>query len=93
MINRLTFANVVGILLENKKKTYTQYQMVLNIFSQYMNDTATSTDLIGDGMIQISRWCNGDRPIPKDLLENMKKKLLGRYGRRFPHQNHSESHQ
>ena len=34
-----------------------------------MNDTATSSDLIGDGMIRISRWCNGDRPIPKDVLE------------------------
>ena len=69
MINRLTFANVIGILLDNKKKTYTQYQMVRSIFSKYMNDTATSSDLIGDGMIRISRWCNGDRPIPKDVLE------------------------
>ena len=34
-----------------------------------MNDTVASADLIGDGMIQISRWCNGERPIPKDVLE------------------------
>lgn len=34
-----------------------------------MNDTVTSADLIGDGMIQISRWCSGERPIPKDVLE------------------------
>lgn len=69
MINRLTFANVIGILLENKKKTFTQYRMVHCIFSKCMNDTVTSSDLIGDGMIQISRWCSGDRPIPKDILE------------------------
>ena len=69
MINRLTFANVIGILLENKKKTFTQYRMVHCIFSKCMNDTVTSADLIGDGMIQISRWCSGERPIPKDVLE------------------------
>lgn len=69
MINRLTFANVIGILLENKKKTFPQYRMVYCIFSKCMNDTVTSADLIGDGMIQISRWCSGERPIPKDVLE------------------------
>lgn len=69
MINRLTFANVIGILLENKKKTFAQYRMVHCIFSKCMNDTVTSADLIGDGMIQISRWCSGERPIPKDVLE------------------------
>lgn len=69
MINRLTFSNVIKILLENKKKTFPQYRMVYCIFSQCMNDTVTSADLIGDGMIQISRWCSGERPIPKDVLE------------------------
>ena len=69
MINRLTFANVIKILLDNKKKTFTQYRMVYCIFSKCMNDTVTSADLIGDGMIQISRWCSGERPIPKDILE------------------------
>ena len=69
MINRLTFANVIKILLENNKKTFTQYRMVYCIFSKCMNDTVTSADLIGDGMIQISRWCSGERPIPKNVLE------------------------
>jgi len=69
LINRLTFANVIKILLENKKKTFTQYRMVYCIFSKCMNDTVTSADLIGDGMIQISRWCSGERPIPKNVLE------------------------
>lgn len=39
--------------------------MVYCIFSKCMNDTVTSADLIGDDMIQISRWCSGERPIPK----------------------------
>ena len=69
MINRLNFSNMIGILIENKKKTFPQYRMVYCIFSKCMNDTVTSADLIGDGMIQISRWCSGERPIPKDVLE------------------------
>ncbi len=76
MKNRMTFSNMIGILLDNKKKTFTQYRMVQCIFSQYWDDTATSADLIGDGMIQISRWCNGDRPIPKDLLEKYEENNL-----------------
>lgn len=60
---------MIKILLENKKKTFTQYRMVYCIFSKCMNDTVTSADLIGDGMIQISRWCSGARPIPKNVLE------------------------
>ena len=60
---------MIKILLENKKKTFTQYRMVYCIFSKCMNDTVTSADLIGDGMIQISRWCSGERPITKNVLE------------------------
>ena len=41
--------------------------MVYCIFSKCMNDTVTSADLIGDGMIQISRWCSGERPIYNNL--------------------------
>ena len=50
--------------------------MVQSIFSQYLSDTATSADLIGDGMIQISRWCTGERPIPKDILEEYEENNL-----------------
>ena len=32
MQNRITFSNVIGVLLENKKKTYAQYQMIEDIF-------------------------------------------------------------
>ena len=30
--NRITFSNIIGVLLENKKKTYAQYQMIEDIF-------------------------------------------------------------
>lgn len=32
MQNRITFSNVIGMLLKNKKKTYAQYQMIEDIF-------------------------------------------------------------
>ena len=32
MQNRITFSNIIGVLLENKKKTYAQYQMIEDIF-------------------------------------------------------------
>ena len=32
MQNRITFSNEIGVLLENKKKTYAQYQMIEDIF-------------------------------------------------------------
>lgn len=76
MINRLTFSNVIGILLENKKKTFTQYQMVLSIFAQYLDDTLAGADLYAEDMTQFSRWCNGERPIPKDIIQHYEKNNL-----------------
>lgn len=76
MINRLTFSNVIGILLENKKKTFTQYQMVLSIFAQYLDDTLSNADLYAEDMTQFSRWCNGERPIPKDIIQHYEKNNL-----------------
>lgn len=70
MINRFTFSNVIGILLENKKKTFTQYQMVLSIFAQYLDDTLSNADLYAEDMTQFSRWCSGERPIPKDIIQH-----------------------
>ena len=72
----MTFSNVIGILLENKKKTYTQYQMILNIFAQYLDDTLTGTDLYAEDMTQFSRWCSGDRPISKDIIQHYEKENL-----------------
>ncbi len=69
MRNRLTFANVIGVLLENKKKTYPQHQLVRSLFSAYLDDTLTAPDLIADDTTMYSRWCNGARPIPIDILK------------------------
>lgn len=69
MRNRLTFANVIGVLLENKKKTYPQHQLVRSLFSAYLDDTLTVSELIADDTTMYSRWCNGARPIPIDILK------------------------
>lgn len=69
MRNRLTFANVIGVLLENKKKTYPQHQLVRSLFSAYLDDTLTASELIADNTTMYSRWCNGARPIPIDILK------------------------
>lgn len=68
MRNRLTFANVIGVLLENKKKTYPQHQLVRSLFSAYLDDTLTASELIADDTTMYSRWCNGARPIPLDMI-------------------------
>lgn len=68
MKNRLTFANVIGILLENKKKTYQQHQLVRSLFSAYLDDTLTGSELFVDDSIQYSRWVSGSRPIPLDII-------------------------
>lgn len=69
MRNRLTFANVIGVLLENKKKTYPQHQLVRSLFSAYLDDALTASELIADDTTMYSRWCNGARPIPIDILK------------------------
>ena len=68
MQNRITFSNVIGVLLENKKKTYAQYQMIEDIFY----DCLCNMDLFEkddfEKNVTYSRWCTGDRPIPKEIL-------------------------
>lgn len=68
MRNRWTFAAVIGILLENKKKTYPQHQLIRSLFSAYLDDELTAADLISDDTIMYSRWCSGARPIPLDII-------------------------
>ena len=68
MKHRLTFANVIGVLLENKKKTYPQYQMIRTLFSAYLDDELTGSELIAEDNTMYSRWCNGARPIPLDII-------------------------
>lgn len=68
MQNRITFSNVIGILLENKKKTYAQYQMIEDIFYDCLcrMDIFEKEDF--EKNVTYSRWCTGERPIPKEIL-------------------------
>lgn len=59
---------MIGVLLENKKKTYAQYQMIEDIFY----DCLCNMDLFEkddfEKNVTYSRWCTGDRPITKEIL-------------------------
>ena len=68
MRNRLTFANIISILLENKKKTYQQHQLVRSLFSAYLNDELSSDEIYAEDNTMYSRWCTGARPIPMEIL-------------------------
>ena len=68
MRNRLTFANIISILLENKKKTYQQHQLVRSLFSAYLNDELPSDEIYAEDNTMYSRWCSGARPIPMEIL-------------------------
>ena len=68
MRNRLTFANTISILLENKKKTYQQHQLVRSLFSAYLNDELPSDEIYAEDNTMYSRWCTGARPIPMEIL-------------------------
>ena len=68
MQNRITFSNVIGVLLENKKKTYAQYRMIEDIFYDCLchMDIFEKEDF--EKNVTYSRWCTGERPIPKEIL-------------------------
>ena len=68
MRNRLTFVNIISILLENKKKTYQQHQLVRSLFSAYLNDELPSGEIYAEDNTMYSRWCTGARPIPMEIL-------------------------
>ncbi len=68
MRNRPTFANIISILLENKKKTYQQHQLVRSLFSAYLNDELPSGEIYAEDNTMYSRWCTGARPIPMEIL-------------------------
>ncbi len=67
MKNRLTFSNVIGILLDNKKKTYPQHQLVRSLFSLSLDDSEYA-EITDTDNIKYSNWCNGVRPIPLEII-------------------------
>lgn len=68
MKNRLTFANVINILLENKKKTYPQHKLICDLFAEYLGTSDYSDTIYADDNTMYSRWCTGARPIPMEIL-------------------------
>lgn len=68
MKNRLTFANVINILLENKKKTYPQHKLISDLFAEYLGTSDYSDTIYAEDNTMYSRWCTGARPIPMEIL-------------------------
>lgn len=68
MQNRITFSNVIGVLLENKKKTYAQYRMIEDIFFDCLSNMDLFEKDDFEKNVTYSRWCTGDHPIPKEIL-------------------------
>ena len=72
MKNQLTFAHVTGALLDNKIKTYPQHRLVRDLFSLCLSDEASDYGEASEDNITFSRWCNGARPVPVDILNKYK---------------------
>ena len=72
MKNQLTFAHVTGALLDNKIKTYPQHWLVRDLFSLCLSDEASDYGEASEDNITFSRWCNGARPVPVDILNEYK---------------------
>lgn len=72
MKNQLTFAHVTDALLDNKTKTYPQHWLVRDLFSLCLSDEASDYGEASEYNITFSRWCNGARPVPVDILNEYK---------------------
>lgn len=75
MKNQLTFAHVTGALLDNKIKTYPQHWLVRDLFSLCLSDEASDYGEASEDNITFSRWCNGARPVPVDILNEYKDEI------------------
>lgn len=42
--------------------------MIRSLFSAYLDDELTGSELIAEDNTMYSRWCNGARPIPLDII-------------------------
>jgi len=63
---------VAGALLDNKIKTYPQHRLVRDLFSLCLSDEASDYGEASEDNITFSRWCNGARPVPVDILNKYK---------------------
>ena len=63
---------MTGALLYNKIKTYPQHRLVRDLFSLCLLDEASDYGETSDDNITFSRWCNGARPVPVDILNKYK---------------------
>lgn len=77
--NRLTFPNVIGILLEHKKNTYQQYNMISDLFSRCLEKHASEdADLIAEDIIPCSVASAAVQDLYLQvLLNSMMKKMVG----------------
>ena len=69
MRNRLTFPEVIQVFLEYKNKTYSQNQLIRDLFASCIKTQATDADEAVEDNIKFSRWVNGERPIPQKILD------------------------
>lgn len=63
---------MTGALLDNKIKTYPKHQLVRDLFSLCLLDEASDYGEASEDNITFSRWCNGARPVPVDILNEYK---------------------
>lgn len=71
MRNHLNFSEIINVILDNKKKTFNQYELIECLFSQCLSSYDRSeqdADIIANDNITYSRWCNGTRPVPMDII-------------------------
>ena len=54
--------------MENKKKTYAQYRMIEDIFFDCLSNMDLFEKDDFEKNVTYSRWCTGDRPIPKEIF-------------------------
>lgn len=77
MRNRLTFPEVIQVLLEYKNKTYTQNQLIRDLFSSCLKTSASNADEAVEDNIKFSRWVKGERPIPNLInVSGAKEKII-----------------
>ena len=56
MQNRLNFPEVIKVLLEYKNRTYSQNQLIRDLFSSCLKTSASNADEAVEDNIKFSRW-------------------------------------